>query len=100
MTHAQQAAAQQAVEILDALRFLESREEFQGFLQRLRNQADAMADTILHDDTLAPELRERLRHKRLGLLEALGAPMEDAKSAAALLKNLQADPDEIRKRRV
>jgi hypothetical protein len=99
MTEQQRQAGENATQILDDLNFLLGREEFQRFWDRLRNQADAMADDVLHNDAISKDQREEIRQKRLGLLEALKAPKEDMDSAAALLKGMNADPDEIRRKR-
>lgn len=75
-----------AAETLANYEFLEKRPEFAAFKERLRREADGLADQILHNDEIAPEKREAMRNKRLGLLAALAAPTEDMQACRNVMK--------------
>ena len=67
------------------IEFLKGREEFNRFMDRIKAQADGLADEVLHSD-MPPEVREAKRRFRLGLLEVLRAPAELLSSNVALLR--------------
>jgi hypothetical protein len=57
---------------LSAIEELERCQEFSGFfLKGLQAMVDGMADQVLHDPDLGPEERERIRQRRLGILDAI-----------------------------
>lgn len=87
LTPQQRETARVASEMISNLEFLLGRDEFKAFLDRFRRQSDDMADSILHDD-MAPEEREKIRQKRLAILEVLKAPSEDIQACRNTLKGL------------
>lgn len=87
LTPQQRETARIASETISNLEFLLNRPEFKSFLDRFRRQSDDMADSILHDD-MSPEEREKIRQKRLAILEVLKAPSEDIQACRNTLKGL------------
>jgi len=54
------------------------------FIPELQRRSDLLADEILHNE-MEPEAREKLRQRRLQLLEVLQLPMDARMSAVGLL---------------
>jgi hypothetical protein len=75
-----------AAETVSNLEFLLKRPEFTAYTDRLRREADKMADEVLHNDALTPTEREAMRQRRQGLLIALAAPMEDIQACRNVMK--------------
>lgn len=67
---------------IDALAELEA---FRGFLATFQEEADSMADQILHTD-MPHEKRENLRQRYLGIREVLLAPERDRAAAMRILE--------------
>lgn len=59
-----------------AIERLVDEEGFKMVTSILKDRADQLADSILHDDDLSSVDREAFRQRRLGILEALKAPKE------------------------
>ena len=67
---------QQSIDELTMLENLAKNPDFQMLWGRLRERSDNMADSILHDELLSAEEREKLRTRRLELLEVLKFPSD------------------------
>lgn len=65
------ARAGQTISNLD---FLLKREEFKEFIARHQATVDSMEQTILNDDSISHEEREKMRQIRLGMLEVITSP--------------------------
>jgi hypothetical protein len=79
------ASVNTARQIIHDNTFLLEREEFTRFLGRWRNEADRLADLILHDNNISDRERENLRRYRLGILAMLKSPHEDTEAQASYL---------------
>ena len=71
-----------------------SQREFQRFMARFKEQADTLAESILHDE-MPHEEREALRHKRLGILEVLRSPNEDRQAQVSVLAQYGIKPGTV-----
>jgi hypothetical protein len=65
---------QQSIDELSLLEDLMKSEGFQMLWKRLQDRSDSLAQTILHDEEISAEDREKLRVRRLELLEVLKHP--------------------------
>lgn len=84
-TPEQQASIDTALEVVTTIDNLAKNQDFKRFMERFSRRSDALAQDILHDDDLTPEEREKLRHRRLGILEVLLAPREDREAQIRVL---------------
>lgn len=93
-TPASQAAIHKASRVIRDLDFLSKSEEFQRFMARFKEQADTLAESILHDE-MPHEEREALRHKRIGILEVLRSPNEDRQAQVSVLAQYGIKPGTV-----
>jgi len=84
-TQAQQDAIDTATQVVKTIDNLAESEDFRRFMERFSRRSDQLAEDILHDDSLTPDDREKLRNRRLGILEVLLAPKEDRDAQARVL---------------
>lgn len=66
----------QAMLVVTTIDNLANNPDFRTFMQRFSDEADGIADKILHTEMPAEE-REKLRQRRIGMLEILLAPKVD-----------------------
>lgn len=81
-------AADRIIRNIDALAAFEP---FSAFMARFQAECDALADKILHDP-MTPDEREKLRLRRLGIMEVLKAPTQDRADAVLVLHNCGIKP--------
>jgi hypothetical protein len=75
------ASAHRAIRSIDALA---NNPDFRWFMSLHANRCDSLANKILHEPMPLDE-RERLRARRLGLLEVLLSPKEDRAAQVRIL---------------
>lgn len=85
MTGAQKDLCVKAGETISNLDFLTKREEFRSFVDQFRRRAEELAYSILDDDALTADERERLRQRRKGILEVINSPDEDMRANRNLI---------------
>jgi hypothetical protein len=86
MTIEQQATQKKAAETISAIDFLLKRDEFIAFREKHFRRIAEMEQAILGDE-MTPEQRERLRQRRLGMLEVLNSPEEDREMNRRILSH-------------
>jgi hypothetical protein len=88
----QQDAIDTALQVVRTIDALSANDDFRLFMERFTRRADALALEILHDDRLSAEDREKLRNRRLGILEVLLAPKEDREAQVRVLAGYGVEP--------
>lgn len=91
-TPEQQASIDTAMQVVKTIDNLSKNDDFRLFMERFTRRSDALAQDILHDDSLSPDEREKLRHRRLGILEVLLAPKEDREAQVRVLAQYGINP--------
>lgn len=79
LTDDERSACLDSFRAISAIEFLTKRPEFQTWLQGHREEVAKIEERILDDD-MPSEEREKLRQKRLGMLEVLNSPEDDMDS--------------------
>lgn len=90
-TPEQQASIETSLEVVRTIDSLAKNEDFRRFMERFSRRADSLADQILHDE-MKPKQREKLRQRRLGILEILLAPKQDREAQVRNLKQYGIQP--------
>lgn len=91
-TDSQQLAIESALKLVRTIDNLAGNPDFREFMARFSQRADELAGLILHDDAVSPEQREKLRNRRLGILEILLAPAEDRAAQVRVLAHYGIHP--------
>ena len=65
-------------------------------MARSKEMSDALADEVLHDDTLSDKEREAKRNRRLGVLDVLRSHAEERESHFRYLASQGVVPGDIR----
>lgn len=84
-TPQQQASIDTAMQVVKTIDNLAKNDDFKRFMDRFAAESDLLAQTILHDDKLTPDEREKIRQKRMGILEVLLAPKRDREAQVRVL---------------
>lgn len=93
LTEQQRDTCRHADRIIRNIDSLAEFEPFRAFLARFQKECDDLADRILHEEMAADE-REKLRLRRLGIMEVLKAPTQDRADAVLVLSNCGIKPGE------
>ena len=91
LTDQQRETCRSADRIVRNIDALAAFEPFQAFMARFQTECDDLADKILHD-TMPADEREKLRLRRLGIMEVLKAPTQDRADAVLVLNNCGIKP--------
>jgi hypothetical protein len=81
-----------AREVIRRIDNLKASDDFGKFMAEFSKRADDMADQVLHSETLTLDEREKLRIRRLGILEVLGAPKADRAAQIRVLSSYGITP--------
>jgi hypothetical protein len=93
LTAPQRETCRNADRIIRNIDALAEFEPFRAFMARFQAESDDLAEKILHGEMPSDE-REKLRLRRLGILEVLKAPTRDRADAVMVLKNHGIKPGE------
>lgn len=91
LTDQQRETCRNADRIIRNIDALADFDPFQAFMSRFQAECDDLADKILHDE-MPYDDREKLRLRRLGIMEVLKAPTQDRADAVLVLHNCGIKP--------
>lgn len=97
MTQSQKDLCANAGQRISNLDFLTKREEFKEFINQFRVVAEELAKVILNEDNINAQERERMRQRRIGILDVIDSPEIDMRANRGILDSFfgpGGNPDE------
>jgi hypothetical protein len=92
MTTSQKEIARASAEAVSAIDTLARRPEFHHFLDSLRRREKQYADSILNDDAMPHDEREKLRQRRMELVEVIEWHVRERQAHVSVLASFGIQP--------